>query len=257
MKIQKSLDKTIRLSFGKYSAVIIPTKEDKSTVCVSCQIGCPVKCKFCYSGKLRFERNLSSEEIVEQFDEAKKIAGKVSAVVFMGSGEPTLNIENVLDAAEKIQKKGIAYDRITISTSGLKTLDKLIDTKFNVAISLHSGFDKKRKELIPPAISVRKIISFIKKYNSLHDKKKHVMIEYSLIKGVNDSDKDLKKLVSLKWPAKTLFNLIQFNDIEKFKGSDMEIIQKFKIALINVGYKCFIRNSRGKDIGAACGMLQY
>ena len=257
-KIVKSNDGAIRINFLEgYSSVIIPTKEGKNTVCVSCQIGCPVKCKFCYSGKAKFKRNLTKEEIIKQVEIAQEIIGKKSqAIVFMGMGEPLLNIKNVLEAAEEIHNKfAISYNRITISTSGLKNIDKLLKIKFNVAVSLHSPFDKKRKELIPPGISVRKIVNFAKKYCEVHHKKNYVMIEYALIKGVNDSEKYLEKILELKWPKRTLFNLIEFNDIKSFKKSEDKIYDKFKLEIIKKGFKCFIRKSRGRDIGASCGML--
>jgi len=258
-KIIKSKDGTIKINFLEgYSSVIIPTKEGKNTVCVSCQIGCPVKCKFCYSGKIKFKRNLTKEEIVKQVRIASEIIGKKpQAIVFMGMGEPLINIKNVLDAAEEIHNKiAIAYNRITISTSGLKNIDKLIPIKFNVAVSLHSPFDKNRKELIPLGISVRKIVNFANKYCEIHHKKNYVMVEYALMGGINDSERDLIKLLSLKWPKRTLFNLIEFNNLGEFCRSDDKIYEKFKLAIIKKGFKCFIRKSRGQDIGASCGMLE-
>jgi len=257
-KTEKSFDGTIKLNFKEgYIAVIIPTKDNKLSVCVSCQIGCPVGCKFCYSGKIKFQRNLTVEEIVEQIRVAKEVtSSEPTSIVFMGVGEPTLNLKNVLGAGEKIHEEfKISYNRITISTSCLKTLDKLVDIKFNIALSLHSPFDAVRKKLIPGAISVLKIVKFAKDYLVQGNNKKYVMIEYSLIKGVNDSEKDLKKLVSLKWPKKILFNLIEFNDLGEMKGSDTDTLEHFKEEIIRKGWKCFIRGSRGKDISASCGML--
>lgn len=257
-KTEKSFDGTIKINFKEgYVAVIIPTKENKVAVCVSCQVGCPVGCKFCYSGKTKFKRNLSVEEIVEQVRAAKEVAKAIpTSIVFMGMGEPTLNLKNVLDAGEKIHEEfKISYNRITISTSCLKSLDKLVDMKFNVALSLHSPFDAVRKKLIPGAISVSKIVKFAKDYLAKGNNKKYVMVEYSLISGVNDSEKDLKKLISLKWPKRMLFNLIEFNDLGEFKGSKMETLEYFKEEIIRKGWKCFIRGSRGKDISASCGML--
>lgn len=257
-KIEKSADGTVKIIFNEgYIAVTIPTKDDKLSVCVSCQVGCPVGCKFCYSGKTKFKRNLSYEEIVNQVRVAKYISGcEPTSIVFMGMGEPTLNLVNVLEAGEKIHDEfNISYNRITISTSCLKTLDKLVDIKFNIALSLHSPFDVVRKKLIPGAISISKIVKFTKNYLAKGNNKKHVMIEYSLIKGVNDSEKDLKKLVSLKWPEKMLFNLIEFNDLGELCGSDMKTIEHFKEEILKKGWKCFIRGSRGKDISASCGML--
>lgn len=257
-KTQTSQDGTTKIVFDEgYIAVIIPTKDDKLSVCVSCQIGCPVGCRFCFSGKTKFKRNLSAGEIVNQIKVAEEFSGKTpTSIVFMGMGEPTLNLNNVLEAGEKIHRDfNISYNRITISTSCLKTLDKLIDTKFNIALSLHSPFDNVRKKLIPLGISVSKIVKFSKDYLAKGNNKKYIMIEYSLIKGVNDSEKDLKKLISLKWPKKMLFNLIEFNELDSFQKSDREKTEYFKEEIIKKGWKCFIRGSRGKDIEASCGML--
>lgn len=279
-----SKDGVKRIEFEGYSAVIIPTidnsgskvtaspefskgqfwktgkkivhKDEKYAVCVSCQIGCPVSCKFCFTGKSGFKRNLAACEIIEQGEVAKTIMRKnPRSIVFMGSGEPTLNLENVIQAADYFHKKlGVAKDRITISSSCLRNIDSLLNIDYNVALSLHSPFDKIRKQLVPSTVSLKKIVAFSNKFCQLHEKK-YVMIEYSLIKGLNDSDKDLKKLLSYKWPSRTIFNLIEFNDIDDFKRADFSRFEKFKEEIVKKKYKSFIRMSRGSDIGAACGML--
>lgn len=257
-KTQTSSDGTIRIEFkDKYIAVIIPTKDDKFAVCVSCQVGCAVGCKFCYSGKMGFKRNLSTDEIVNQVITAKEIVGKdPTSIIFMGMGEPLLNLNNVLEAGEKIHDEfKISYNRITISTSCVKGLEKLEKVKFNLALSVHSVDSSTRKKIMPLSLPISKIVKFANDYISHGNNKKYIMIEYSMMSGVNDSEKDLKKLVSLKWPKRSLFNLIEFNDIGEFNGSSLERLEYFKEKIISKGWKCFIRSSRGKDIGAACGML--
>lgn len=257
-KTQKSSDGTIKIVFNEgYIAVIIPTKEDKFAVCVSCQVGCAVGCKFCYSGKLGFRRNLSEEEIINQVRVAKELIGyDPTSIIFMGMGEPLLNLENVLLAGEKIHDKfRVSYNRITISTSCLKNLNKLEKMKFNLALSVHSTFDKTRKKIMPLSVPISKVVKLANNYILRGNNKKYVMIEYALIDGVNDSEKDLKKLISLKWPKRSLFNLIEFNDIGEFKGSSMERLEYFKKSIMEKGWKCFIRLSRGRDIDASCGML--
>lgn len=257
-KTQKSSDGTIKINFNEgYIAVIIPTKDNKFAVCVSCQIGCAVGCKFCYSGKMGFKRNLTGEEIINQVRVAKEIVGHdPTSVIFMGMGEPLLNLENVLVAGEKIQNIfRVSYNRITISTSCVKGLDKLEKVKFNLALSVHSPFDKIRKIIMPLSLPISKVVKSANSYISHGNNKKYVMIEYALISGVNDSDKDLNKLISLKWPERSLFNLIQFNDIGEMKASSMERLEYFKVKIMERGWKCFIRGSRGRDIDASCGML--
>ncbi len=256
-KLTKSKDGTIKIDFDKgYTSVIIPTINDKYAVCVSCQIGCSVGCRFCYTAKMGFKENLSSDEIVEQIKVANEIMDKKpQSVVFMGMGEPTLNLKNVLESAEQIHKEfSIAYNRITISTSCLKNIDKLSDIPFNVALSLHSPFDDVRKKLMPLTIPIKDIVTFAKEYCSRHPRKE-LMIEYAMMKGVNDRDEDVKELMSLPWPKKTTFNLIEFNDIDDFKRVSRDRMTEFKNAIIKAGHKSFIRYSRGPDIKAACGML--
>jgi len=255
---QKSSDGTVKLTFSEgYVVVIIPSKDDKNTVCVSCQIGCPVGCKICRSGKIKFERNLTSEEIFSQVLTAREIIGKSpTSIVFMGIGEPSLNLKNVLEAGEKMHKEfNLSYNKITISTSCLTNLGNLKNCQFNLALSLHSPFDKKRKEIIPTGCSVREIVKFAKDYVSLGNNKKYIMIEYALIKGVNDSEKDLQKLVGLNWPERTLFNLLEFNELDNLKKSEFVNLLHFKDVLMKKGWKCFIRSSMGRDIESACGML--
>jgi 23S rRNA (adenine2503-C2)-methyltransferase len=173
----------------------------------------------------------------------------------MGMGEPLLNLNPVLDAAERIHKLfNIAYVHITISTSCLRNIEKLLDVPFNVALSVHSVFDKTRKKIMPASISIKKIVDFAEIYCKKHPRKE-LMIEYTLMNGINDTEQDLKKLSSLHWPKKTLFNFIQCNDLGDYVRSEHQRLYDFKQTMILAGYKSFVRLSRGNDIGAACGML--
>ncbi|MEK6886356.1 MAG: radical SAM protein [Nanoarchaeota archaeon] len=256
-KITTSSDGTKKIDFDEgYASVIIPTVNDKYAVCISCQIGCAVGCKFCYTAKMGFKSNLISKKIVEQVNVASSIMGKFPySIVFMGMGEPILNLSESLKAAEQIHKEfEIAYNRITISTSCLPNIKKLLDIPFNVALSLHSPFDDVRKRLMPATIEIKHIVDFAKEYCKKHPRKE-LMIEYAMMKGVNDRDEDVKELMSFQWPNKTTFNLIEFNDIDNFKRVSRERMTEFKDAIIKSGYKSFIRYSRGPDIKAACGML--
>ncbi|MBN2420857.1 radical SAM protein [Candidatus Woesearchaeota archaeon] len=257
--ISKSSDGTIKITFKEgFVSVIIPTIDEKYAVCVSSQLGCPVGCSFCFTGKRGFKRNLTKEEMMKQIETVMTIIGKIpNSVVFMGMGEPTLNLENVLEAAEEIHKKySIAYVRITISTSCLKNLNKLLNIPFNLALSVHSVDEKTRKKIMPKSVSTKTILNFANKYFKIHPKK-YLMIEYALMKGINDSEKDIEKLTKIKWPKRTLFNFIQFNEIGKFKQVNIERMREFKQAMRDAGYKAFIRQNRGSDIKAACGMLDY
>jgi 23S rRNA (adenine2503-C2)-methyltransferase len=255
MKIEMSCDGTIKIIFDGYYAVLIPTKDDKVALCVSCQKGCPIGCKICFSGRF-FERNLASDEIVSQFEEACKILGRVpNTIVFMGMGEPSLNFSEVKKAADYFHNF-LSYNHITISTSCIDR-EKLIlfeELPYALAISLHSPFDSVRKKLVNSFMSVREIAEFSRRCAKGRNKRS-ILIQYSLIKGVNDRDRDLKKLVSYKWPKNAMFNLIEFNSIGEFEKSDEGRFKFFKEGIIAAGWKCFTRKSRGADIGAACGML--
>lgn len=246
-----SNDGTILLKYEEgYSSVIIPTKNDKHALCVSSQIGCTCKCKICHTKG--FSRNLEPEEIVSQFLNAKEEVGDITSIVFMGMGEPMLNFDSVERAIEILnQEHAFSRKKMTLSTIGI-SLDKLKDKLYNIAISLHSSDDDKRKELLPAALSIQKIVDFTHEYSH---KKQGVMIAYALIVGVNDSDEDLQKLLSLDWAKNVNFNLIEFNDIDSYKKSSR--LEYFKEKIMEKGYKCFIRESRGQDINAACGMLDF
>lgn len=291
MEQQKSSDGTILLSFEEgYKSVIIPSKDNKNAVCVSCQIGCPMSCAFCRASE--FVKDLSVDEILAQVRTAAGVCGSVTSIVFMGMGEPMLNYHAVKIAIECIHKEfSIGYRHITLSTCGIG-LDKLINVPFHVAISLHGSNDEIRNKLVGGTFSandkkqmhasraksgqisresgdnktegsdsteqtlrpatVAEIVAFSKVYGVQH--KDGLMIEYALISGVNDSDSCLDELLSLDWHPNTNFNLIEFNDIGKFKKSTRMNLWKERI--INSGFKCFKRLSRGADIEAACGMLK-
>lgn len=252
MNIQTSTDGTKRILHDEgYITVLIPSKDEKWCVCVSCQIGCPIGCKFCWTGKLK--RNLSQEEIVAQITLAEEILGKTpTSIVFMGMGEPMMNFRAVDPAIHQINKDfGISFKHITLSTSGFY-LDKLLDIPYHVALSLHTPFDSVREKLMPQRHTVAELLSFAQDYSSR--RKFGIMIQYALMKGVNDRDEDLAELLRLNWPKNVFFNVIEYNNKGEFVKS--ERLLEFKEALRGGGYKCFIRHSRGADIDAACGMLE-
>lgn len=247
-----SSDGTIKLSFPQgYIAVIIPVKE-KYTVCVSSQVGCHIGCTFCYTGA--FEKDLTAQEIVEQVDIAVKITQKQpQSVVFMGMGEPMSNFTQVKEAIDTIHEKyALTYKRITVSTSGV-AINKLLGQKFNAALSLHSLRQDVRKKIMPLSMPLSKLYPFVDAYCA--EKKYGLMIEYALMKGVNDTDEDMQLLCDHVWPKNINFNLIEYNDKGEFVRSPR--LHEFKQALREKGYKCFIRHSRGADIEAACGMLDH
>lgn len=250
--MEVAADETRKLTFADgYITVIIPMKGTNYTICVSCQVGCPIGCTFCFTGK--FVRNLTADEIVEQVRISVGLMNgvKPKSLVYMGMGEPMTNFKAVEESVERIHTEfSLAYRNITVSTSGTN-VEKLIGKKYNAALSLHTLDPVKRKKLMPTSLPIPKLLDFAKEY--CKDRKYGLMIEYALIKGENDTDEDLVRLLAVDWPKNIYFNLIEYNTNGEFVKS--ERLQEFRAALLAKGWKTFIRMSRGADIDAACGML--
>ena len=240
-------------------------------------------CKFCFSGKKKFEKNLSFEELKEQLNSAinylkiedlnsrnntrgKDLLGEnITAIVFMGMGEPMLNLDNVLEFCDYVNNfYNYAYSNICISTSGvLPGMEKVIDNinKIQMAVSLHSP-EQSIRDKIMPGLAKYKIPELIKmcdRYNKKYRQK--IMIEYLMIGGLTDRDEDIEALKNLGLTKRTNFNLIPLNSSFKLDGikytkSSIKRINYFRDELMKTGYKCFTRTSMGEDIEAACGMLR-
>jgi len=224
--------------------------------CVSSQVGCAMNCSFCATGKMGFKRNLSSEEIIGQLDLIEKeINQKITNIVFMGMGEPLNNYENVIESIKKMNERGFSWKKITVSTVGIP--DKIVqlgkDIKCRLAISLHAPNDELRSKLVPAnkVFSIQDIINACKQFPA--NKHNPIMIEYVLIKDVNDHcARELCDL--LKELPYVMVNLIPCNPGQFLPPSD-EIIEVFKKTLTDAGYKTIIRTQKGVDSDAACGML--
>ena len=233
------------------------------TACVSCQVGCAVNCSFCATGKGGFKRNLTYQEIIEQVLTIQRDTGlKVTNVVFMGQGEPLLNLDNVLKALEIFNDDfQIGARRITISTSGIvPKIYELADSELQstLAISLHAPNHKLRAELMP--IENKYHIDDLKKalLNYVDKTGRRITIEYILIHGFNDTTECAKELAFLLRDIKCNVNLIPYNsvvenDYKKPSGND---IMKFKYLIEHSGKKVTVRLERGADIDAACGQLR-
>ncbi|MGN6353899.1 MAG: 23S rRNA (adenine(2503)-C(2))-methyltransferase RlmN [Parafilimonas sp.] len=270
---QYSADGTVKSRFETFDhhfveGVLIPTEERK-TACVSSQIGCSLSCKFCATGKMERERNLTFDEIFDQValinEQTERIYNKrLSNIVFMGMGEPLLNYNNVLKAIDKISAEdglGMSPRRITVSTAGVaKMIRKLGDDKvrFKLALSLHAANDKKRHEIMPINDS-NNIKSLIEALNYFYKQTKNeVTFEYILFRNFNDSQQDAEELVKIyrQVPA-DLVNIIEYNPIDgaAFAKPDEETIGAFMHYLDSHRVNARLRRSRGKDIDAACGQL--
>ncbi|MGI8950477.1 MAG: 23S rRNA (adenine(2503)-C(2))-methyltransferase RlmN [Chitinophagaceae bacterium] len=271
--IQNSEDRTIKTRFKTFDnhfveGVLIPT-EERRTACVSSQIGCSLNCKFCATGYMQRERNLSFDEIYDEVifinqQSEKNYEKKLSNIVFMGMGEPLLNYGNVLKAIERISAEdGFAMSprRITVSTAGIaKMIRKLGDDKvrFKLALSLHAANDQKRNQIMP-INETNNIKSLIDALNYFYRQTNNeITFEYILFKNFNDSQKDADELIKIyrQVPA-DLINIIEYNPIDEFKFQkpDEAITQKFMDYLLANRVNARLRRSRGKDIDAACGQL--
>lgn len=233
------------------------------TACVSSQVGCAVNCSFCATGKGGFKRNLTYQEIIEQVLTIQRDTGlKVTNIVFMGQGEPLLNLANVLKALEIFNDDfQIGARRITISTSGIiPGIEKLAEEELQstLAISLHAPSHDLRKSLMPieNKYPIDKLIKTLKDY--IERTGRRITVEYILIHGFNDTPEVAKELALLLRGVKCNINLIPYNsvienDYKKPSGND---IMKFKYLLEHSGKKVTVRLERGADIDAACGQLR-
>ncbi len=232
------------------------------TACVSSQIGCSVNCSFCATGKRGFIRNLTYQEIIEQVLTIQRDTGlKITNVVFMGQGEPLLNLDNVLKALDIFNNDfQIGARRITISTSGIIPKIKELAEKelqSTLAISLHASNHAVRREIMPieNKYPINELIESLKYY--VNKTGRRITVEYILIKGLNCTIESAKELSHLLHDLKCNINLIPYNPVVKTgyqKPSNNEIM-KFKYLLEHSGKKVTVRLERGSDIDAACGQL--
>ena len=265
----KSKDKSIKFVITlednyKIESVLIPEMK-KNTLCISTQVGCKFACKICRTGLMGFKRNLTSGEIVEQIITAKRYAqdNRISNLVFMGMGEPLHNYNNLKKALSIIiHKKALDFSPryITVSTAGFIPNMLNLGKDFpniGLALSLNAVDNKTRNNIMPinKIYSIEKLISTLKKYPL--KPRKVITIEYVLLNNINDSVEDALTLAKILKKIRCKINLIKFNEFDssKFKSPKPKKIENFRIALINNGYTCITRKSRGQDIHAACGCL--
>lgn len=266
---QTSIDGTrkwlLRLEDGnQIETVFIPEKE-RGTLCVSSQVGCALNCRFCSTATQGFNRNLTTAEIIGQVFLAKNaLSDKITNVVMMGMGEPLLNYEAVLDALNMMRADngyGLSRRRVTLSTAGLvpKILTLGQDADVSLAVSLHAPNDSLRNELVPlnkkyPISELMQACrSFVGK-----DKRRHITMEYVMLKNVNDSAIHAKQLIKILQGVPCKVNLIPFNPfpMTKFECSESSVIDNFQTLLMQAGLITTVRKTRGQDIDAACGQLK-
>lgn len=268
----KSIDGTIKYAFVLYDesiieGVIIPS-EHGCTACVSSQVGCTFSCHFCATGKLGCARNLTYDEIYDQVailnqETQNHFKTHLSNIVFMGMGEPLLNYDNLIKAIAKITSEdglGISPRRITVSTVGIaKMIKKLGDDKikFHLALSLHAANDTKRNAIMPinEHNSLKKLAEAIRYFYSKTNSR--ITFEYLLLKAFNDSMNDAKELALFFKNVPCKINIIEYNPIDEsqYKKTEQKEMKQFVEYLQNKNIIVNIRQSRGRDIDAACGQL--
>jgi 23S rRNA (adenine2503-C2)-methyltransferase len=250
---------------ARIESVLIP-EEERTTLCVSTQVGCPMACSFCATGFMGFTRNLSTAEIVDQVCRMRGQLGpgrSISNVVFMGMGEPLLNLDAVIEAARLLihpRAFALAPRRVTVSTVGLvpRIADLLEAVPVNLAVSLHATTDAVRDRLVPlnRRYPLAQLLGTLRSLERV-TRRRPVFFEYTLIAGVNDSLEDARRLPRLLAGIPSKVNLIpmNFHPDSPFRPPNEETTDRFLRELAGRGVTVTLRRSRGPDIGAACGQL--
>ncbi|HEY8466744.1 MAG TPA: 23S rRNA (adenine(2503)-C(2))-methyltransferase RlmN [Solirubrobacterales bacterium] len=238
-------------------AVLMRYRDGRRSICVSSQSGCPLTCTFCATGQMKFGRNLTAAEILDQALHFRRIE-PIDHCVFMGMGEPMMNLDAVLAAVERFPDIGITHRRTAISTVGwIPGIERLTETDkpIRLALSLHAPNDELRSELMPvnDRYPLGEVLAACERYYA--KRKRMVFIEYVMLGGVNDRPGHARELAKILDPRIYKVNLIPYNPTGRFEGSSREAIAAFRGALERAGLRATVRLTRGRDIEAACGQL--
>ncbi len=252
---------------ARIESVLIP-EERRQTICVSSQVGCSLDCSFCATGRLGFGRNLEPGEIVDQILHARELLAEsepdaeLTNVVFMGMGEPLLNLRNVIRAIRLLIDPsgfGISPRRITVSTAGVasKMAELGAAVPVRLAVSLHATTDEVRDGLVPlnKRFPIAALVEACARYPVA--RRDRISFEYTLMRDVNDSPADAKRLAGLARAAGAKVNLIPLNEhpAAAYRRPDEDRVELFAEAVAACGVTATVRRSRGSDIYAACGQL--
>ena len=238
-------------------AVLMRYRDGRRSVCLSSQSGCPLTCSFCATGAMTFGRNLSADEILDQALHFRRIE-PIDHVVFMGMGEPTMNLDAVLAACELLPDLGVSHRRTAISTVGwVPGIDRLAASELGVrlALSLHAPNDGLRSQLMPvnDRYPLAEVLAACERYRLRRRRK--VFVEYVMLADVNDHPEHARQLAGLLDPRGYKVNLIPYNPTGSFEGSSAERIEGFRAILSEHRVPATVRLTRGRDIDAACGQL--
>jgi 23S rRNA (adenine2503-C2)-methyltransferase len=239
-------------------AVLMRYRDGRRSLCLSSQSGCPLTCSFCATGAMRFGRNLTASEIVDQALHFRRM-GDVDHAVFMGMGEPMMNLDNVLAACDRLPEVGIGHRRTAISTVGwIPGIDRLTEhpAPIRLALSLHAADEALRSELMPvnDRYPLSDVLDACRRW--YERKRRMVFVEYVMLAGVNDSHVQATQLAKVLDPRMFKVNLIPFNPTDSpYEGSSPKAIEAFAAELEHHGIGATVRLTRGRDIAAACGQL--
>jgi 23S rRNA (adenine2503-C2)-methyltransferase len=239
-------------------AVLMRYRDGRRSLCLSSQSGCPLTCTFCATGQMRFGRNLTASEMLDQALHFRRIE-RVDHAVFMGMGEPMLNVDAVAEAARRLPDLGVTHRRTTVSTvgwlPGLRRFVDEVEEPIRLALSLHAPTDELRSELMPvnDRYPLADVLAECGRYYDLRRRK--VFVEYVLLRGVNDRVEQARALAELLDPKLFKVNLIPYNPTGRYEGSSRKAIAAFKDVLDRARLPATVRLTRGRDIAAACGQL--
>jgi 23S rRNA (adenine2503-C2)-methyltransferase len=265
---REARDGTVKALFHTHDghpveAVLMRYRDGRRSLCLSAQSGCPLTCAFCATGSMRFGRNLTASEILDQALHFRRLE-PVNHAVYMGMGEPFLNYDAVLQSARRLPDLGIAHRRTTISTvgwiPGLRRFVDEVEQPIRLALSIHAAAGELRSRLMPvnDRYPLDDVLAECRRYFELRRRK--VFVEYVMLAGVNDSPAAARALAALLDPRAFKVNLIPYNPIPfesggMFEGSSRETIEAFKRELERARIPATVRLTRGRDIEAACGQL--
>lgn len=258
----------VRVANGNCVETVLIPERGRNTLCVSSQVGCMLDCSFCSTGKQGFNGNLETSDIVGQVwladRELRERGEAVTNVVLMGMGEPLLNFDNVVAATDLMMDDlafGISKRRVTVSTAGVVPgIYRLAEvTDVSLAISLHAPDDALRDVLVPinRKYPIAELLAACRHYVAGLGERRTLTMEYTLLKGVNDSLAHARALAELLRDVRCKINLIPFNPFPAsgYERPDMASVRAFQTCLMNAGYATMLRTTRGDDIDAACGQL--
>jgi 23S rRNA (adenine2503-C2)-methyltransferase len=239
-------------------AVLMRYRDGRRSLCLSSQSGCPLTCTFCATGAMKFGRNLTASEILDQALHFRRIE-EVDHCVFMGMGEPMMNLDHVLAACERLPDLGVAHRRTAISTVGwIPGIERLTASELplRLALSLHAPDDALRTQIMP--VNERyPLADVLAACRAFYERKRRmVFVEYVMLAGVNDRYEQALALAALLEPWIFKVNLIPYNPTDSiYDGSGREAIAAFRSVLERKGISATVRLTRGRDIDAACGQL--